>query len=442
MKLHLSPSVTRRTLLAGALGAAAVGMTGCGSSKTTTAGDSGTKFTILQYEDPTTPQGQGWKLAVDLFEKKHPGVKVDFQTTSFSGFEKNAKLVLSGKDVPDVVEFNKGNADGGQLAAQGLLSSLNDEVTKYGWDKKVTGSMQSFAKYDQNGHAGSGDWFGIPNIGEYVTFYYNKTLFKKAGIDSVPTTMAEFVIAMQNLLKAGVTPVASSASTNQGFNQLWVWYSLVSAYANRQQINDFMFLQGSVDFSTDPWRKGTQQFQDWIDKGYVGTNLAGLTFEQANVNFLSGKTGMLIWNGSVFQRIKSDAKFSWGFFTLPGANMTMGSSGHLWGVPAKSQNRDLAIDWIDITLSSEVQDKIGVLGGLPLAGDVTKITDPVTRSYTEGFNRVVNNDTLSFYPDYPVPGFLDFLQSHMASMSNKNETAAQFLPKLQEFYNSGKQSGS
>lgn len=434
---HRHPN--RRTLgrlaaAAAAIAIATAGLVGCSGGS----GDAGKTFTILQYEDPQTAQGQGWQLAVDLFKKKHPDVKVDFQTTSFDAVRKNAKLVLGGNKVPDVVEFNKGNADGGQLASQGLLSPLTDQVKKYGWDKKITGGMQSFAKYDDAGKAGSGDWYGIPNIGEYVTFYYNKDLFAKAGITAEPSTMDEFTTDMQKLKDAGITPVSSSASTNQGFNQMWVWYSLVSAFADRKQIDDFMFLKGKVDFSADPWKKGVEEFQDWIDKGYLGTDLAGLTYEQANVNFLSGKTGMLIWNNGVFSRVADQKSFPWGYFTLPGANMSMGSSGHLWGVPAKAANKDLAYDWIDITLSPEVQNKIGELGGLPLAGDSTTIADPVTRAYTERFDQLVKDDTLTFYPDYPVPGFLDFIQTNMAAMSNKNETADEYTAKLQAFYDDGK----
>jgi raffinose/stachyose/melibiose transport system substrate-binding protein len=430
-------SFTRRSFLgAAALGAVATGLAACSTSGGG-ASSSGT-FKILQYEDKTTAQGQGWQLALEIFKKKHPDVKVSFQTTSFDAFRKNAKLQLSGSSVPDVVEFNKGNADGGQLASQGLLAPLTDAVKKYGWDQKVTGSMQAFAKYNANGEAGSGDWYGIPNIGEYVMFYYNKDLFKKAGITSEPTSMDEFVTAMDKLKAAGITPVSSSAAANQGFNQMWVWYSLVSAFANRESIDDFMFLRKPVDFSADPWKKGTDTFQEWNDKGYLGTKLGGLSFEQAIVNFLSGKTGMLIWNNGSFARTRSDAKFDWGYFTLPGANMSMGSSGHLWGVPAKSANKDLAYEWIETTLSPEVQSKIGQLGGLPLAGDTAKISDPITQKFTERFDELVKADTLTFYPDYPVPGFLDFIQSNMGAMSNRNETSAQYLAKLQSFYDDGR----
>jgi raffinose/stachyose/melibiose transport system substrate-binding protein len=297
--------------------------------------------------------------------------------------------------------------------------------------------MAAFAKYDQDGKAGSGDWYGIPNVGEYVYFYYNKAKFAKAGITKLPTDLASFEAAMDKLKAAGEVPISSSASTSQGFNQMWVWYSLVSAQASRKDIDDFMFVRDKVDFHSGAWKSGTERFQQWINNGYVGDKLGGLSFEQATVNFLSGNAAMLPWNNGMFSRIRKDANFDWGFFTMPGANLSMGSSGHLWGVPAKSKNKDLAYDWIETTLNPEVQNLIGQQGGLPLAGDINTIKDPLTKQLTEKFNDLVKTDRLSFYPDYPVPGFLDFIQNHMQAMSNKNESASDYLDTLQTFYDKG-----
>lgn len=429
---------TRRQFMRGAAALAAMAVGGTALTGCSSGGGDDKSFNILQYEDPTQAQGQGWKMAVDIFRKKHPELTVKMQTTSFDAVRKNAKLMLAGNDVPDVMEFNKGNADGGQLAAQGLLAKLTPQVKRYGWNKKVTGAMQSLAMYNSLGNAGSGDWYGIPNIGEYVTIYYNKELFSKAGIGAEPKTMDEFVEAMKRLKAAGITPVSSSASTNNGWNQLWLWYSLVSAYADRKQINDFTFLQHPVDFSSSPWSTGTDQFQKWIDAGYLGKGLGGLNFEQAAVTFLSGKAAMYMWNNGQFVRMQNEAKFKWGFFTLPGARMTLGSSGHLWGVPAKSEHKELAYEFIDITLSKDVQNKIGQLGGLPVAADLNTITDPVTKAYTARFYETIDDDSLSFYPDYPVIGFLDFLATHMQKMSSGSEGSKEFRDKLQKFYDTGR----
>ncbi len=438
--------ISRRTLIgAAALGGLSVALTaGCSSGPSAGTSQSGGAasgtFKILQYEDQTSGQAKGWKKALEIFKAEHPGVTVDYQQTSFDAMRQNAKITLAGNDVPDVVEFNKGNADGGQLAAQGLLTKLTDQVSERGWDKKVTGSMQSFAKYTDDGEAGDGDWYGIPNIGEYVMLYYNKDLFKKAGVTGEPQSIAELEHAMDKLLSAGITPISSSAATSQGFNQMWIWYSLVSAYATRQQIDDFMFVRAPVDFSADPWSKGANQFEQWIRKGYTGEKISGLNFEQATLNFIGGKAAMLCWNQGTFQRMRDEVKFNWGYFTFPGANLAMGSSGHLWGVPSDAKNKDLAYDWIDTTLRPEVQNLMGNEGALPIAGDTSTITDEVTREFTRVFDDIMAKDRFSFYPDYPVNGFLDFIQAGMQKLSNKNLDAAGWTKQLQEFYDKGTKS--
>lgn len=426
-------------LLGGCAGGLATSaLTGCSKGGGQAAGD-GKSLKILQYEDPTTAQGQAWRKAVEIFKAAHPGVEVTLQQTSFDAMRQNAKITLTGNDVPDVVEFNKGNADGGQLAAQGLLSPLDDAVQKYGWDKKIAGSMRSFAQYDQDGKAGSGNWYGIPNIGEYVMLYYNKAIFKKAGITSEPTTLEELETAMDKIKALGTVPLSSSAASSQGFNQMWVWYSLVSAGADRKAIDDFMFVRDKVDFSADPWRSGVERFQQWIDRGYVGSQISGLNFEQATVNFLRGKAGMVMWNQGVFERVTKEAKFDWGYFTMPGSKLVMGSSGHLWGVPEKAKNKELAYEWIETTLSKEVQNMIGNGGGLPIAGDTSTIKDPLTREFTAKFDALMKEDKLSFYPDYPVDGFLDFIQEHMQKLANRNEKASDYTAALQKFYDEGTQ---
>ncbi|UFU06357.1 ABC transporter substrate-binding protein [Ruania halotolerans] len=417
---------------------AAASMTAVAACSGGSAEETDRTFTVLQYEDPNSAQGQGWALAMELFQEMHPDVTIDYQTTSFDAMRQNATITLGGNDVPDVVEFNKGNADGGQLASQGLLLPLTDEVAARGWDEVITGSMASFAQYDENGNAGAGEWYGIPNIGEYVTLYYNADIFAEAGIE-VPQSLDELEAAMVALQDAGHTPIASSASTSQGFNQMWIWYSLVSALADREQIDDFMFLREDVDFSSGPWAEGTSIFEEWTEAGYLGADLGGLSYEQAQVSFLGGEAAMYMWNQGAFDRIRTDADFEWGYFTMPGAQHVMGSSGHLWGIPANAENVDLAYDWIDITLSDEVQNLIGENGGLPLAGDTSQISDDLVREYTAGFDQLAVEDRLSFYPDYPVPGFLDFIQTHMQTISNGNETADEYLAALQEFYDDGRE---
>ena len=102
-----------------------------------------------------------------------------FEEKSFEQIQQNAQMILNSDSAPDILEYNKGNATAGLLSKQGLLTDLTDEATKRGWDKALSPSLQTTAKYDDDGIMGSGKFFGIPNYGEYVMVYYNKDLFAK-----------------------------------------------------------------------------------------------------------------------------------------------------------------------------------------------------------------------------------------------------------------------
>ena len=82
MKLALRTRLT--PVLASALAAVLLAtVAGCGGGS---GGEAGKTFKILQYETPSTAQGQGWQKALEIFKAKHPDVKVEFQQTSFDAF--------------------------------------------------------------------------------------------------------------------------------------------------------------------------------------------------------------------------------------------------------------------------------------------------------------------------------------------------------------------
>ena len=60
----------------------------------------------------------------------------------------------------------------------------------------------------------------------------------------------------------------------------------------------------------------------------------------------------------------------------PATSCTPGSSGNLWVVPEKSKAKSLAYDFIDITMTPEIQNLLGNNGGVPVAADPSAITDP------------------------------------------------------------------
>ena len=99
-------------------------------------------------------------------------------------------------------------------------------------------------------------------------------------------------------------------------------------------------------------------------------------------------------------------------------------------MPEASKNKDLAYDFIDITMRPEMQELLGNSGGIPVAADPSKITDPKNQELIANFNKITAADGLAFYPDWPVPGYYDVLVSGFQSLINQSKTPAEVLDQI------------
>ncbi|GAA2484933.1 extracellular solute-binding protein [Winogradskya consettensis] len=411
---------------------ASLALTACGSDGSGDEGADAKTLTLWHYEGPNSAMGVAWNKAIDLFKASHPGVEVKFEEKSFEQIQQNAGMILNSDSAPDILEYNKGNATAGLLSKQGLLTDLTEEATSRGWDKKLSASLQTTAKYDEDGIMGSGKFYGVPNYGEYVMVYYNKDLFKKYNI-AVPTTYAEFTAAMDTFVKNKVTPLSVGGAE---YPAQQIFYELALSKGDRAFVDDYQLYKNKVDFHGPQLTYGAQTFADWVNKGYIAKNSAGIKAEDMGVAFEQGKFPILYsgswWYGRFNDEIKN---FDWGTFLFPGNTLHPGSSGNLWVVPEKSKAKKLAYDFIDITMQPEVQNLLGNNGGVPVAADPAAITDPKNKELIDNFNKVSAADGLAFYPDWPAPGYYDVMVSGVQGLINGSKTPAAFLDEVAKPYN-------
>jgi raffinose/stachyose/melibiose transport system substrate-binding protein len=329
------------------------------------------------------------------------------------------------------MEYNKGNATAGLLSKQGLLTDLSPQVAKYGWDKLLSSSLATTARYT-DGIMGSGNWYGIPNYGEYVMVYYNKDMFAKQNI-AVPTTFDQFVAALDTFSKAGITPIANSGSD---YIAQQIFYELALSKADRNWVNDYELYNNKVDFHGPQFTYAATTFADWVKKGYIAKNSAGLKSEDIGVGFEQGKYPILISGSWWYGRFQSEIKnFQWGSFLWPGNKLDPGSSGNIWIVPSKAKNKDLAYDFINITMQPDIQNLLGNSGGIPVAADPSKITDPKNQELIANFNTLTKQDGLAFYPDWPAPGYYDVLVAGVQDLINGSKSPSSMLDTIAKPYN-------
>jgi len=421
---------TRTIAVAASLAAAALALSGCSGGGSEADDDT---LRLWHYEGADSAMGKAWDEAIKVFEEE-TGATVEFEEKSFEQIRSTASQVLNSDEAPDLLEYNKGNATAGLLSSQCLLTPLDDAVEEYGWDDQLAPSLQTTAKYDENGIMGSGSWYGVPNYGEFVEVYYNKDAFAAAGLE-VPTTLDEFEDVLAAFAAQGVTPLAESAA-EYPLGQLW--YQLALSKADRQFVDDYQLYENPVDWTGDEISYATETVADWTEKGYISADSSGLKAEDAGVGFISGDYPIFFSGSWWYGRFQSEiSDFEWGTFLFPETELSPGSAGNMWVVPEQAKNKELAYQFIDITMRPEIQAILGNNGGVPVAADEADITDPKSQELIANFNALTEKDGIAFYPDWPTPTFYDELNAALQELVNGTKAPADVQQQLGEQYQAG-----
>lgn len=427
--------MTRRTKTVAAVAAFTafgLALSGCSAGGGDTEAD-GDTLKLWHYEGADSAMGKAWAEAITVFEEE-TGAKVEFEEKSFEQIQKTASQVLDTDAAPDLMEFNKGNATAGFLASTGLIADISDAVDEYGWEEKLAPSLQTTAKYSEDGVMGGDNWYGIPNYGEFVGVYYNKDAFAAAGLE-IPTTYEEFVAVLDAFVAKGITPLAE-AGAEYPLGQLW--YQLALLEGDRGFVDDYQLYENPVDWKGPEVTSATTTLKEYVDKGYIASDVSSVKAEDAGVSFINGSAPIFVSGSWWFGRFVAEATgFDWTLTAFPGADLSLGSSGNLWVVPENAANKELAYEFIDITMRPEIQAIIGNNGGLPVAVDAADISDPKSAELIETFNGILDADGLSFYPDWPAPGFYDVLVQELQGLITGVQDVKTTNANLGEQYDEG-----
>lgn len=422
----------RRGLAAvGALTVGALALAGCAGGGGGSEGD-GDTLKLWHYEGEDSAMAKAWNEAIKVFEEE-TGATVEFEQKSFEQIQKTASQVLDSDAAPDLMEFNKGNATAGFLASTGLIADISDAVDEYGWADKLAPSLQTTAKYSEDGVMGGDTWYGIPNYGEFVGVYYNEEAFAEAGLE-IPTTYDEFVDVLDAFVAKGITPLAE-AGAEYPLGQLW--YQLALTQADRQFVNDYQLYENPVDWQGDELTYATETLQEYVDKGYIASDVSSVKAEDAGVSFINGTAPIFVSGSWWYGRFVEEAGFDWTLQAFPDTKLSLGSSGNLWVVPENAANKELAYEFIDITMRPEIQAIIGNNGGVPVAAEPADITDEKSAELIATFNGILDNDGLSFYPDWPAAGFYDVIVRELQGLVTGTQDAQATNANLGAEYEEG-----
>jgi ABC-type glycerol-3-phosphate transport system substrate-binding protein len=241
---------------------------------------------------------------VAAFEAKNPGLKVNLvEANSANESQANnfLKLRLASGDVPDVCQ----NFDLASLADAGQVWALPNNDSDL---KKVNRLMAAEYK---------GKLYAFFNsVQPQSSIFYNKTMFKTAGITKLPKSWTDFEAVCAKLQKAGFTPIITGGEWVPGL-QINNWLSADLGKNKPTFWTDYN--AGKVTFAKTPEiLDGIAFLQRLVDKGYFNKGALSIGYADLEQQFLAGKAAMYPM-GSWFTAAEAKATkdFDVGVFTIP-----------------------------------------------------------------------------------------------------------------------------
>lgn len=419
-------------------------ITGCGSSsKDTSKSDSGKSkggkvvLNVINYHVGTDYAADYYKYLFDAFKKTDEGKNVEFnfeEIPTTDAFNQKIKLLISSGDLPDIV-LNGGN----NITALAAKSGKVQDLTQYLEDDKKWKAMFSDTDLEFNSYKGK--VYGIPVSKEISYIYYNKDLFKKAGIEAPETgyaTWDEFFAACDKLKAKGITPVSMDSADLGWLSNLW--YSGLIGTAGKEG-NDFMNKQYPTDYNTSVVEDATATLQKMLQK-YTTSDALGGKYDTMATHFFNREVAMLPNGPWMIPDFKSTDKAPEGFYDkvgimlLPGSGMeSVPTPGDMVG--AKDPDKiKAAVAFLKFETSAENQIKALEMAGLqpvssnievpqslkdsdPLMADVLEIQSKA--KYTYGQNQA-----------YWYQNVIDVFSNQLPELAYGNITPKEFCKKLSD----------
>ena len=284
-------------------------LAGCGGSAPGSGSSSKITLTVLE--------SVGWvhQPEMDLakqFEAK-TGIHIDYQIIPAANYFQVLKTKLNSGQGPDIF--------GGQSGVSDLKVNYNVEanavdLSNEEWVKREDPAAVSQATV--NGKVYGQEIWDI--YSGYWVIVYNKDIFQKAGITSVPATYNDFVADCAKIKAASITPIYEPIS--DGWHHV-LWFPEIGARMEQLEPGFYAKLNANqATLAGDPAANTAMtQIDELYQKGYFGTSALSNQFANTEKEMASGKFAMTI-NGLTEPEAINAAHpnvqaSSFGFFPLP-----------------------------------------------------------------------------------------------------------------------------
>jgi ABC-type glycerol-3-phosphate transport system substrate-binding protein len=238
------------------------------------------------------------KLKAD-FEQRYPNYDLQFEPVDDMGPEQFYKVKIAADEFPAVAK----------IWQPALL--INSGVVR-----EIPQELQALMLNPKSGAVG-GKVYTLQQMVGYLGYFYNKDIFKKAGVDTLPTDWAEFMAALKKIKAIGVAPLGMAVSeggfVNGYFNFLWapVTYGPEPNWPALRT-------QGKVKYNNPVTRRTMERFVQTVPYFQEGANSA--KYDQVLGMFMNQETAIWIggiYNVPAFESGELKPAFEIGYLTPP-----------------------------------------------------------------------------------------------------------------------------
>ena len=274
--------------------------------------DGNTIVKIMFHVDQKSAEGQAYKKRIDAFNAAYKDKKIKAsatykaRTTGAADYEEQLVGMQIEGTLPDIITFDAPNC--ASYARSGLIYDISDVVPQ-----EIQDDFLSLNEYN-------GKLYGLPIQESSAGFYYNKNMFRDAGIDvsgytvDNPWTFDQFKSVCQQLKNAGKMAVDMRLDATKDETATYLLYPFIYAAGGEFLSEDGLTAEGYFDSTAT--QSGFQFLKDLVQEGYTSYAIGA-------TEFFDGKVGMYLSSGWTIPDLdnKYPEKFpnrdSWGLLPYP-----------------------------------------------------------------------------------------------------------------------------
>lgn len=223
------------------------------------------------------------KVTFDAFNEAQDKIHVTVESYG-DNYSEVLKLAFNSGDAPDI--FSTAGIDLKSYVDAGLVSSMEDFLTE---DFRKQFMPSAFTVYNYNNNV-----YAIPDMTRFIRLYYNKDLFRAAGLDPEipPETLEEMYDMAQKITESGKGeyygfgfPIKSGSTWERNVDDIAILCGLTGPFG-------FDYTTGRFDFAKQ--KPVLEYFSNMYKNSILMPGSESIDIEMLRANFAAGKVAMYL----------------------------------------------------------------------------------------------------------------------------------------------------